>query len=290
MVAGKKSPSPLKLSDVFAQETNQVASKNEKHNANGNKEECKENTKNILNKYRITESNKNGIVNMRIKKGFYMNNKNNNIKTKVNEPNGIEEGQIYNNSDINNSTKNIINKKIYKESNLLIANGASGLIVHNGIICLSKKGNQLFIVSSLKRSYCIYDPHKLRKAYSSGYFSEDIKNLYIFNGYVYIIFNKKTYKINDTEEKKIFNMDCHKYNIIDLLIVSDYLLTYSKKEIIIWDDSENDESHFVTDSYSDEDSSYEEKEEKEETTEEKKENFEEINETEVPDADRKSVV
>ncbi|CDU19042.1 U3 small nucleolar RNA-associated protein 21, putative [Plasmodium yoelii] len=284
MVAGKKSPSPLKLSDVFAQETNQVASKNEKHNANGNKEECKENTKNILNKYRITESNKNGIVNMRIKKGFYMNNKNNNIKTKVNEPNGIEEGQIYNNSDINNSTKNIINKKIYKESNLLIANGASGLIVHNGIICLSKKGNQLFIVSSLKRSYCIYDPHKLRKAYSSGYFSEDIKNLYIFNGYVYIIFNKKTYKINDTEEKKIFNMDCHKYNIIDLLIVSDYLLTYSKKEIIIWDDSENDESHFVTDSYSDEDSSYEEKEEKEETTEEKKENFEEINETEVPDA------
>ncbi|VEV57466.1 U3 small nucleolar RNA-associated protein 21, putative [Plasmodium vinckei vinckei] len=260
MVAGKGSPMPLKLNDIFAQETTQEASKNENHNANGSKK----NTKNILNKYRITESNKNGIVNMRIKKGFYMNSKNNNIKTKeVNDPNEIEDGEF-----CNNNTKNIINKKIYKESNLLIANGTSGLIVHNGIICLSKKGTQLFIVSSLKRSYCIYDPHKLRKAYSSGYFSEDIKNLYIFNGYVYTLFNKKIYKINDTEEKKIFNMDCHKYNIIDLLIVSDYLLTYSKKEIIIWDDSKNDEHHFVTNSYSDEDSSYEEEEE---IPEEKKE-------------------
>ncbi|CAD2095846.1 U3 small nucleolar RNA-associated protein 21, putative [Plasmodium vinckei lentum] len=273
MVAGKGSPLPLKLSDVFAQETTQEPSKNENYNANGSKK----NTKNILNKYRITESNKNGIVNMRIKKGFYMNSKNNNIKTKeVNDPNEIEDGQF-----CNNSTKNIINKKIYKESNLLIANGTSGLIVHNGIICLSKKGTQLFIVSSLKRSYCIYDPHKLRKAYSSGYFSEDIKNLYIFNGYVYTLFNKKIYKINDTEEKKIFNMDCHKYNIIDLLIVSDYLLTYSKKEIIIWDDSKNDEHHFVTNSYSDEDSSYEEEEE--EIPEEKKEILEEGNEIEIPD-------
>ncbi|CAD2095806.1 U3 small nucleolar RNA-associated protein 21, putative [Plasmodium vinckei brucechwatti] len=272
MVAGKSPPLPLKLSDVFAQETTQEPSKNENHNANGSKK----NTKNILNKYRITESNKNGIVNMRIKKGFYMNSKNNNIKTKeVNDPNEIEDGQF-----CNNNTKNIINKKIYKESNLLIANGTSGLIVHNGIICLSKKGTQLFIVSSLKRSYCIYDPHKLRKAYSSGYFSEDIKNLYIFNGYVYTLFNKKIYKINDTEEKKIFNMDCHKYNIIDLLIVSDYLLTYSKKEIIIWDDSKNDEHHFVTNAYSDEDSSYEEEEE---IPKEKKEILEEGNEIEMPD-------
>ncbi|SBS85018.1 U3 small nucleolar RNA-associated protein 21, putative (UTP21) [Plasmodium ovale curtisi] len=132
--------------------------------------------------------------------------------------------------------KDVVRRKAYKQSNMLIANGTVGLIVHNGIMCLAKRGNEVFILTSIKKSFCVYDQHKLKKAYCSNYFSEDIKELHAANNCVYVLFKRKVYKVNDKEGKKIFSSNCHKYDIINMLTVSDYLLTYSKKEIVIWHD------------------------------------------------------
>ncbi|CRG93932.1 U3 snoRNA-associated small subunit rRNA processing, putative [Plasmodium gallinaceum] len=247
---------PLKLDDVFHEEKTKSGDYNDKNLDIIEKEKNKKNYKNILNKYKITECNKSEIKEIQ-KKKKYNENMNKEENKNLNDSEPKIENKTDNDNDNNDLKKNIeksneqisieINeikkRKSHKESNLLIANGTTGLVVHNGIMCLSMKGIQPFIITSVKKSYCVYDPHKLRKAYTSEYFAEDIKNLYCTNDYVYVIFNKKVYKINEYGKKKIF-YNYHKYNIINILIVSDYLLTYSKKEIIIWNDGYiEDESH-----------------------------------------------
>ncbi|CRH00784.1 U3 snoRNA-associated small subunit rRNA processing protein, putative [Plasmodium relictum] len=245
---------PLKLSDVFHEEKIKNGDCNDKNLDKVKKEENKKNSKSILNKYKITEFNKNGIQKIQKKKKFHNENmKNENLNLSDKEPKlEIENDSDNNNTETNNeyhlSDLNKIKKrKSHNQSNLLIANGTTGLVVHNGIMCLSIKGIQPFIITSIKKSFCVYDPHKLRKAYASEYFSEDIKNLYCDNGYVYVIFNKKVYRINEYGKKKIF-YNYHKYNIVNILTVSNYLLTYSKKEIIIWNDRYNENDSLVSDS------------------------------------------
>ncbi|CAC9699181.1 U3 snoRNA-associated small subunit rRNA processing protein, putative [Plasmodium sp. DRC-Itaito] len=237
----------LKLSDVFCSDENKVKDYNKGKNNNldiiENVEDYKEKSKQILNKYKISEFNKkiksdqsiHEEKNKSIDDEYINNNRDNHVNNIT-----IKEQHQDENIYTEKNYKNIISSK---ESNLLIANGATGMIVHNGIMCLSMKGIQPFIITSVKNSFCVYDPHKLRKAFISEYFVEDIKNLYSTNNFVYVIFKRQVYKINDNGNKKVFS-NHHKYNIINILITSDYLLTYSAKEIIIWNDN-SDRNDFI---------------------------------------------
>ncbi|EUR65274.1 hypothetical protein, variant [Plasmodium falciparum 7G8] len=234
----------LKLSEVFCTDENNIKEYNKGKNNNidiiENVEDYKEKSKQILNKYKITEFNKK----IKSDQNIY-EKKNKSIDDVYINDNRVNNGNIKEEHQDENiyTEKNYKNIIPSKESNLLIANGTTGIIVHNGIMCLSMKGIQPFIITSVKNSFCVYDPHKLRKAFLSEYFLEDIKNLYSTNNFVYVIFKRQVYKINDNGNKKIFS-DHHKYNIINILITSDYLLTYSTKEIIIWNDN-NDRNDFT---------------------------------------------
>lgn len=234
----------LKLSEVFCTDENNIKEYNKGKNNNidiiQNVEDYKEKSKQILNKYKITEFNKK----IKSDQNIY-EKKNKSIDDEYINDNRVNNGNIKEEHQDENiyTEKNYKNIIPSKESNLLIANGTTGIIVHNGIMCLSMKGIQPFIITSVKNSFCVYDPHKLRKAFLSEYFLEDIKNLYSTNNFVYVIFKRQVYKINDNGNKKIFS-DHHKYNIINILITSDYLLTYSTKEIIIWNDN-NDRNDFT---------------------------------------------
>ncbi|SBT37243.1 U3 small nucleolar RNA-associated protein 21, putative (UTP21) [Plasmodium ovale wallikeri] len=293
---GKSLCMPLKLSEVFGAEKNTQAKDSNHSLEKTNKKDCKEKSRSILNKYRITEINKGGIVDIKVRSKSCSENGigrgsnealekdgSTNVKSKSGKEADLEESSrvepeesskvrpeesskvrpeesskeasqevaAYSSNHLDEPAdcrkgvgaegeraviKNVVRRKAYKQSNMLIANGTAGLIVHNGIMCLAKKGNEVFILTSIKKSFCVYDQHKLKRAYCSNYFSEDIKELHAANNYVYVLFKKKVYKVNDKEGKKIFASNCHKYDIINMLTVSDYLLTYSKKEIVIWHD------------------------------------------------------
>ncbi|GAW81679.1 hypothetical protein, conserved [Plasmodium gonderi] len=250
-VEEKPSRIPLKLSDVFSSDKCNQANSHHEEGENGNKEECKEKSISILNKYKVTEFNKREINKIYIKNEFFNNNRRKKQGNKV--LNAGEEilvkadpanGSILKNEEEDDQSKGEENtnkhqwngRKVHKQSNLFIANGTIGLVVHNGIMCLSMKGIQPFIITSAKNAFYVLDPHKLRKAYTSEYYTEDIKNLYCANGYVYVVFNKKIYKVNESGGKKIFSLGDSKHCILNILTVYDYLLSYSKKEIVIWND------------------------------------------------------
>ncbi|SCO93032.1 U3 small nucleolar RNA-associated protein 21, putative [Plasmodium malariae] len=264
---------PLKLSDVFSPEKPSESKCNGRQLDKTNKEKFKKKSWSILNKYKITEFNKSEKNDIRIRNKIFVENRiNKEIGGQSSDDRRIElcdrnNGDSYDHSEKvktkvetenrNNALKDCKKRKVYKKSNLLIANGTTGIIVHNGIMCLSMKGIQPFIVSSVKKSFCIYDMHKLRKAFISDYYSEDIKNLYFAKNCVYVVFNKKVYRVNETGGRKVFFSNDHKYNIIDIFVVTDYLLTYSKKEIILWDDQCNDDEAFSVSNSCSEDSSQE---------------------------------
>ncbi|KJP87264.1 hypothetical protein AK88_03061 [Plasmodium fragile] len=269
----------LKLSDVFASEKKPAqAYLQHQQSKKPNNEESIEKSKNILNKYRVTKLNNGELNNIYVKNEFFkdrarvngMGKPNRAVKT---SPKG---GDDYTNGDEEDTKEGIDSsfkfdrRKIHKQSNLLMSTGTIGLVVHNGIMCLSMKGQQCFVITSAKNAFYVLDPHKLRKAYASEHYPEDIQNLYCANGYVYVIFRKKVYKVNESGGKKIFSLEDDVHTIVNILTVYDYLLTYSKKEIVIWNDVHKegcDDDGFVSDSCSEtgqgEDASYQEKAEKE---------------------------
>ncbi|ANQ08991.1 Uncharacterized protein PCOAH_00033190 [Plasmodium coatneyi] len=261
----------LKLSDVFASEK-KSAQGNPPHQQSSkpNNEESTEKSKNILNKYRVTKLNNGEHNNIYVKNEFFkgsgvrvngLRQPNWAVKTppKGGDDNCTNEdpakdGNEGDTQEIFDSPAKFVRRKIHKQSNLLMSNGTIGLVVHNGVMCLSMKGQQCFVITSAKNAFYVLDPHKLRKAYTSEHYPEDIQNLYCANGYVYVIFRKKVYKVNESGGKKIFSLEDDLHNIVNILSVYDYLLTYSKKEIVIWNDVHKegcDSDGFVSDSCSD---------------------------------------
>ncbi|CAA9988967.1 conserved Plasmodium protein, unknown function [Plasmodium knowlesi strain H] len=261
----------LKLSDVFAAEKKSPQENPQKHQHRNqpSNEESAEKSKNILNKYRVTKLNNGEIKNIYVKNEFFKGSSRFRVNGLKQEnlvvrsaPKGGDDStngdpaKDGNEEDaqeqIDDSVK-FDRRKIHKQSNLLMSNGTIGLIVHNGIMCLSMKGQQCFVITSAKNAFYVLDPHKLRKAYTSEHYPEDIQNLYCANGYVYVIFRKKVYKVNESGGKKIFSLEDDLHNIVNILTVYDYLLTYSKKEIVIWNDVHKegcDSDGFVSDSCS----------------------------------------
>ncbi|GAB67208.1 hypothetical protein PCYB_112290 [Plasmodium cynomolgi strain B] len=258
----------LKLSDVFTAEK-KPARENPQHQQSRkpNNEELTEKSRNILNKYRVTQLNNGEFNKIYVKNKFFKDRARVNRLRQPNwevkalpkggddSTNGVptkDANEEDTNEKIDTSVK-FCRRKIHKQSNLLMSNGTIGLVVHNGVMCLSMKGQQCFVITSAKNAFYVLDPHKLRKAYTSEHYPEDIQNLYCANGYVYVIFRKKVYKVNESGGKKIFSLEDDLHSIVNILTVYDYLLTYSKKEIVIWNDVYKegcDNDGFVSDSCS----------------------------------------
>ncbi|SCO68045.1 U3 small nucleolar RNA-associated protein 21, putative [Plasmodium vivax] len=256
----------LKLSDVFATDKKPPqASAQHQQSSNPNDEESTEKSKNILNKYRVTKLNNGEFNNIYVKNEFFKDRaKTNELRQpnwevkalpkggedSTNGDHPVKDGKEEDPQKKINSSVKLCRRKIHKQSNLLMSNGTIGLVVHNGVMCLSMKGQQCFVITSAKNAFNVLDPHKLRKAYTSEHYPEDIQNLYCANGYVYVIFRKKVYKVNESGGKKIFSLEDDLHSIVNILTVCDYLLTYSKKEIVIWNDAHKegcDSDGFVSD-------------------------------------------
>ncbi|EDO06863.1 WD domain G-beta repeat containing protein [Babesia bovis T2Bo] len=112
--------------------------------------------------------------------------------------------------------------------------GQVGLVSSDGLVCLSVMGSTAFLVSSTQRQYTVYDAFAMRVVYVSLPLQCRIRHIAtLFENVFLVLENRCIYSFNRYDYRELVNQ--HTVAICGIVANRGYLLTYSSKELICYE-------------------------------------------------------